>query len=184
MAEQNIPNLEPEAAPPDVAQVYEQFRKQMGFPAVPNFLKVQGHSTVVAGATSAIVRSVLAGGEIPLSLKEMLLVAISHQRQCKYCEAAHLACCQMLGVDSQLLDALVNRIEEVSPPKARRILEFGLKCARDPQSLGPSDFEALAAEGLSQSEILETISMSALAVYLNIVADATGVIPDEMFKQF
>jgi hypothetical protein len=36
--------------------------------------------------------------------------------------------------------------------------------------------------GLSQSEIMEIIGMSALAVYANIIADATAMTEDEMFN--
>jgi len=35
--------------------------------------------------------------------------------------------------------------------------------------------------GLKQSEIVEIIAMSALAVYANIIADATAMDDDEMF---
>ena len=180
----NLPILEPEAAPPGVAAVYADFQKQMGFPSPPNFIKVQGHSLAAAAGSWGLVQNVLLKGEIPRTLKEMLFVVISKQRNCRYCEAAHLACCRMLGVDAATLDTLVNRLEDISPLKARQILEFGLKCARDPQSLGPPDFQALEERGLSRSEIMETISMSALAVYANIVADATGVPPDPMFGSF
>ena len=57
---------------------------------------------------------------------------------------------------------------------------FAVKCSRDPQSLIEADFERLRLQGLGQSEIVE-ISMSALAVYANIAADATGMDADDMF---
>ena len=41
--------------------------------------------------------------------------------------------------------------------------------------------ETLRRHGLKQSEIVEIIGMSALAVYANIIADATAMEPDEMF---
>ena len=180
----NVPILEPEAASPEVAAVYSDFQKRMGFPAPPNFIKAQGHSLAAATGTWGLVQNVLVKGEIPRTLKEMLFVVISKQRNCRYCEAAHLACCRMLGVEPATLDTLVSNIDEISPTKARRILEFGLRCAQDPQSLGPADFQSLEEHGLSRSEIVETIAMSALAVYANIMADATGVPPDQMFGDF
>jgi len=60
---------------------------------------------------------------------------------------------------------------------------FALKCSRDPQSLAETDFANLRQHGLSQSEILELIAMSALAVYANIIADATAMDDDEMFDK-
>ena len=58
---------------------------------------------------------------------------------------------------------------------------FALKCARDPRSLTNADYEKLQQHGLTQSETVEIIAMSAFAVYANIVADATGMEPDSMF---
>ena len=68
-------------------------------------------------------------------------------------------------------------------PKLRDIIQFALKCSRNPQSLTESDYEKLRQQGLKQSEIVELIAMSALAVYANIIADATGMEPDEMFEK-
>ena len=62
------------------------------------------------------------------------------------------------------------------------MIKFALKCSRDPQGLTDRDFEPLRERGLSQSEIIESIAMSALAVYANIIADATAMESDGMFS--
>ena len=58
---------------------------------------------------------------------------------------------------------------------------FGLKCSRNPQSISEADYEKLRRHGLGQPEILELIAMSGLAVYANIMADATGMEADAIF---
>ncbi len=179
----NISPIEPQDASDEVRALYMDFQRRMGFPAPPNFIKVQGHSLAAASGTWGAVQNVLVGGALPRTLKEMLFVAVSADRKCRYCEAAHLACCRMLGVDNNSLAALASSVESLDPPKVRDIVRFGVKCARDPQSLTAEDFEVLRGHGLRQSEIVELISMSALAVYANILADATGVENDEMFGQ-
>lgn len=183
----DIPHLklvEPHDASDAMRALYLDFQRRMGFPAVPNFIKVQGHSLAAASGTWGLVQNTLVGGALPRTLKEMVFVAISADRQCRYCEAAHLACCRMLGVDDEILGKLVTDIEGVDPVKARDIIKFAIKCARDPQRLAKTDFDALRTHGLRESELVELIAMSALAVYANIVADATAVPPDEMFGQF
>ena len=57
------------------------------------------------------------------------------------------------------------------------------KCARDPQSLTPADYKTLFSHGYTQSQVVEIVSMSALAVYANIMADATAMENDEMFDR-
>ena len=180
----HIPTLEPSQASEDVRDVYSDFQRRMGFPAAPNFIKTQGHSLAVMRGTWGLVQNVLVGGLLPRTLKEMLFSAISKDRACRYCEAAHLACCRMLGVDTATLEQLVTNLDSVTPEKARDIILFGVKCARDPQSLETADYDRLREHGLTQPEIVELVSMSALAVYANIIADATGMAPDAMFGEF
>jgi uncharacterized peroxidase-related enzyme len=179
----NIETLELAAAPQDVVEVYLDFQRRMGFPAPPNFIKAQGHSLAVAKGTWGLVQNVLVGGILPRTLKEMMFVAISRARKCRYCEAAHFACCRMFGVDAELLQTLVSKVTDMEPPKVRDVILFGLKCATDPQSVGDADVEGLRQHGLGQAEIVEAMAMAALAVYANIIADASGIADDAMFSQ-
>ena len=179
----HIPILESDDAPPEVQALYQDFIRRMSFPHPPNFIMTQGHSASVARGTWDLVRNVLVGGEIPRWTKEMIFVAISHDRQCRYCTAAHLACCRMLGVTPGTLERLVHDVNTLTDPKARQMILFALKCSRNPQSLVESDYTLLLKHGLTQSQIVELISMSALAVYANIIADATAMDPDPMFEE-
>ena len=129
------------------------------------------------------MRNILVLGELSRWMKEMIFVAISVDRKCCYCTAAHVACCRMLGVSPGLLEQLVRNVNELADVKLRDVILFAVKCSRNPQSLEERDFEQLRGHGLSQSKILELIAMSALAVYANIIADATAMSQDEMFDK-
>ena len=177
----HIPLLCPADAPKDTQVVYEEFHRRMSFPSPPNFIMTQGHSPTVARGTWELVRNVLVTGELPRWTKEMMFVAISIDRGCRYCTAAHIACCRMLGVNMETLNDLVRDVHAIADPRLRYIILFSLKSARTPQELSESDFEGLRNHGLKQSEIVEVIAMSGLAVYANIVADATRMDEDEMF---
>jgi uncharacterized peroxidase-related enzyme len=177
----HIPILTPAEASTEVNDVYEDFYRRMSFPSAPNFIMTQGHSPTVARGTWDVVRNVLVLGEIPRWIKEMMFVAISKDRECRYCTAAHIACCRMLGVSPSVRESLVRDVNTLSDPKLRDIVLFGLKCSRSPQSLTESDYQRLRQHGLKQSEIMELIAMSAFAVYANIIADATAMDQDEMF---
>jgi hypothetical protein len=48
-------------------------------------------------------------------------------------------------------------------------------------SLSEADYESVRSHGLGQPEIVELTAMSGLAVYANIIADATGMEADDMF---
>jgi len=177
----HVPVLHPEQAPKEVNIVYEEFYRRMSFPSPPNFIMTQGHSSTVVRGTWDVVRSVLVTGDLPRWQKEMLFVAISKDRDCRYCTAAHIACCRMLGVKPQLLESLLRNLNDLSDTKLRAMIRFGLKCARDPQGLTADDYGSLHELGFTQSETMEIIAMSAFAVYANIIADATAMEPDTMF---
>ncbi len=179
----NIPTLLPHDAPQEVQDLYEDFHRRMSFPAAPNFIMTQGHSPTVARGTWDVVRNVLVSGEIPRWIKEMIFAAISKDRNCHYCAAAHIACCRMLGVNPELLDSLVRDINSIPAPKLRDMILFAVKCSRDPQSLTETDYKTLRQHGLKQSEVVEVIAMAALSVYANIIADATAMEADAMFDQ-
>lgn len=177
----HMPILKRDNASNEVKAVYDEFHLRMSFAAPPNFIMTQGHSPTVARGTWELVRNVLVRGEIPRWTKEMIFVAISKDRDCRYCEAAHVACCRMLGVKPKTLEQLVENIDGIVDPKLRDMIQFAVKCSRDPQSLIDADYESLRQYNLKQSEIMELIAMSAFAVYANIIADATAMEPDAMF---
>jgi uncharacterized peroxidase-related enzyme len=177
----HLPVLPPDQAPPESRVVYDEFHTRMAFPSAPNFIMTQGHSPTVARGTWEVVRNVLVSGLLPRWLKEMMFVAISDDRNCLYCKAAHIACCRMLGVKPDALNQLVHDYKSIVDIKTRDIVTFGVKCARDPQGISDADYAVLRGHGLSASEIMEVIAMSALAVYANILADATAMEADPMF---
>jgi uncharacterized peroxidase-related enzyme len=155
----------------------------MTFPVAPNFILTQGHSLTAASGTWGLVRNVLVQGKIPRWMKEMVFVAISKDRGCQYCAAAHIACCRMLGVKVEHLDALLRGAETLSNPRLREMVRFALKCSREPRRITRDDHAMLRQHGMDEAEIIELIAMSGLAVYANIMADATAMEADAMFAE-
>jgi AhpD family alkylhydroperoxidase len=131
----HIPILKAAEASKEAQIVYEEFHRRMSFPEAPNFILTQGHSPSVARGTWELVRNVLVLGEIPRWTKEMIFVAISSDRSCRYCAAAHIACCRMLGVNPETLEQLVKNVNGLADLKLRQMILFALKCSRNPQGL-------------------------------------------------
>ena len=174
-----IPPLPPDEAEREVQAVYDNFAARMAFPGPPNFILTQGHSPHTVRGTWDLVRNILVEGQIPRWQKELMFVAISRDRNCTYCEAAHIACCRMLGVSAA---NMVRDTSLIPDPKLREMIGFARKCASDPQAITADDHNRLAEQGLSRSQIVELIGMSGLAVYANIMADATAVEADQIFS--
>src|SRR5215208_1512362 len=137
----HIPTLLPQEASQEANGVYVDFSQRMRFPSPPNFIMTQGHSPTVAKGTWDLVRNVLVTGKIERWIKEMIFAAISSDRNCHYCAAAHIACCRMLGVDPDLLNSLMRDVNSLTNEKVRDMILFCLKCSRNPQSISQDDYE-------------------------------------------
>src|SRR6185436_7521009 len=143
-----IPLRQPSDAPSESRAVYEEFHRRMEFPAPPNFIMTQGHSPTVARGTWELVLNVLVTGELPRWTKEIMFVAISNDRNCHYCSAAHIACCRMLGVNPETLNQLATNALSTTDFRLRDLITFAVKCSRDPQSLNEADYDSLRRHGL------------------------------------
>ena len=178
----NIFPLLPPAASREAESVYQDFYRAMGFASAPNFILTQGHAPRVARGSCEAVKNILVDGEIARWIKELMFVAISVDRKCVYCSAAHVACCRMLNVNPDWTEAVAQgNPGAIADPKLRDMLMFAVKAARDPQSLDAPDFRKLRNYGLGPAEIMEIIGMAAFAVYANVIADATAMDGDPMF---
>jgi uncharacterized peroxidase-related enzyme len=147
-----FPIASEENAAAEVVDVLADFRTRMGVPDAPNFIKTQAVAPAVMKGTWELVKNVLVEGKLPRSLKEMIFVAISIDRNCAYCEAAHVACCRMLGVDDKTLTTLVRNIDELTPRRAREIISFAVKCSKSPQGLDQKDIDLMRSHGLDDAE--------------------------------
>ena len=64
-------------ASPQVRAIYDEVKKVIGAPNVPNFLKALGVNENVLRATWAKLRYAVLAGEVPMLLKQLILFNIS-----------------------------------------------------------------------------------------------------------
>ncbi|MCM2374166.1 carboxymuconolactone decarboxylase family protein [Aporhodopirellula aestuarii] len=179
---QRFPLIEEADAPPEVRQTFRDFQVGMGFPEVPNFIRIQGTSPGMVTGTWELAKNILLRGKLPRSTKELIFVAIAVDRECGYCRDAHTACCQMLGVENNIIWAVMKGLTEELPNPIREIIQFAIKCADGPHNLNQEDFARLRRQNLDSEQILEVIATAAMAIYSITIADATLLDTDEMFK--
>ena len=55
------------------------------------------------------------------------------------------------------------------------MLDYTVKLTRTPETMKPSDVEALRAAGLADDEILDVCQVTAYFAYVNRIADGLGV---------
>ncbi|WP_040764668.1 carboxymuconolactone decarboxylase family protein [Novipirellula maiorica] len=165
----------------EVGQIYRDFQLGLGFPELPNFVRVQGASPRMLAGTWGLIKNILLDGSLPRSTKELIFVAIAVDRECHYCRDAHTACCRILGVEDSTIRAVMEGLSEELPERIRDILRFAVKCAAGPHQLRDEDYDSLRQQGLDTEQILEVIAAASMAVYATIIADATLIDTDAMF---
>ena len=168
----HLPVIPENTADGEVKRIFEEIRRDKRLPFVPNFFKTLAHAPHALEATWTAYRGISTRGALPEALKEMIFVAVSVARNSDYCEAAHLAFCNLLSVEADDLVALTANIESLKPERTRDILRFAVKCALEPRTLEEADYAKLRQHGITDSEIVETIAMSGFALYAITLADA------------
>jgi uncharacterized peroxidase-related enzyme len=167
----HLPLISEDSAVGEVKRIFGEIRREKRIPFVPNYFKTLAHAPLSLDATWIAYREISTRGSLPEALKEMIFVAISVARNCKYCEAAHLAFCSLLGVDSDSLRTVTGQIDGLQPERTKDIIRFSVKCAMEPRSIEQSDFTNLRSHGITDAEIIETIAMCGFAMYATTVAD-------------
>jgi uncharacterized peroxidase-related enzyme len=120
--------------------------------------------------------SVFARGQIPLTVKQLILMTVAMQNDCRYCKVAHTSALEKMGVPRDVIESCASDPEMAAvPPPQRAMLRFGLKVARDAKSITDDDIEALRDHNLGDGEIIELAMVVGLGQILDVWAEVSGV---------
>ncbi len=178
-----LPMLEEQEATGEVAQVFDDIKREANIPFIPHFFRTLAASPPALAGTWDAQLKIYMQTTLPMSLKTMILFSIAAARQCKYCSALHEVTCRTLGIDEETLGALVKDLDTLAPRRVQEIIKFALKCAEKPSSLTEADYDHVREQGVSDEELTEIIALAAFGVYLVILAGGLKVEVDSVFKQ-
>ncbi len=167
--------VEEHEATGEVAVIYEEIRRVMLVPEVPNFFKALAASPAALAIEWAGFKALYEHSTLPQSLLAMIMYAIAEQNECQYCSASHELSCRTLGIDEETLHKLVNDLPQLSPERIRATIGFALKVAGSPKALVREDYDVLRAQGLSEEELVEIIQLAAMASSGDVLADALKI---------
>lgn len=173
-----MPLIEEDEATPEVAQIYAEIKRDMEVPFVPNYFKAVAVSPAALRINWECFRGMIHHATLPHSLIAMIHYTIAKGRQCEYCSATNELTCRTLGIDEETLADLVEDLGNVSPKRIRAIIEFSLKAAYTPRSLGAEDYERVREQGVTDEELAEIIMIAALGNLGDTLADALKITVD------
>jgi uncharacterized peroxidase-related enzyme len=166
-----------------VAVLYEEIKRDMMVPEVPNIFKALATSPAALAIEWAKFKTLYEHSTLPQSLLAMILYAIAEQNNCEYCSASHELTCRTLGIDEETLHKLVNDLPHLTPERIRATIQFALKVARSPKALARDDYDALREQGVSDEELVEIIHLAAMASAGDVLADALKIEVDRAVSE-
>ena len=167
---------ETDALDPQVAAVYDEIRRELGFGIVPNIFKSMAICPSILRANWDKFRATILHGHFPRTLKEMIGVLISQHNGSEYAMRVHLHGLSAMGMSDEVLQALVRDFENCPlPEREKAILRFGLLASTDPLRLTDADYTSLTSHDLSLEEIFEIVATADLFASINAYTDSARV---------
>ena len=123
-------------------------------------------------------------GPSPLSVlqRELLFAYGSGLNACHYCHGAHTAAAQALGLDQDLMAALIEDIDSAAIEDSfKPLLHYVKKLTQTPGRITTSDADAVRAAGWSDDALHSAIAVCALDNFFNRWVDGSGVDGDDAY---
>ncbi len=177
----NIPLTDAEQAPNPVAELFDEIQREMQVPMVPAFWRAQAVAPDVMSGVWAGFRQIVMGSSLPATVAGMIAYSVSAANRCHYCNSLHKLNCRSLGVDDATLAALDSNHEAIEPSRVREIIKFAVTAGTQPESLTAEDYDRVRKAGLSDREIVETISLAAWVTFADRIAESLKIDLDPPF---
>jgi uncharacterized peroxidase-related enzyme len=176
--------VEPADLPDDLRERIEAISEKSGF--VPNIFRALGRRPAELRAFldyhDALMTPADEGPTLSAAERELVVVATSAANSCTYCVVAHGAILRIRARDPELSDNVSSNPWGVAlDPRGRAIVDLALQLATDSATFGEADLDAAREAGLTDDEIWDVGSITALFAMSNRLAHLTALRPNPEF---
>lgn len=173
--------VEVEDLPQDLRERLEPLVERTGF--VPNIFRALGRRPAELRAFLDYHDALMDSDDgLSRAERELVVVATSGINDCPYCVVAHGAVLRIRAKDPQLADHVATHPRGCDlEPRQRAIVDLALALAGDPGGFGEADLLAARAAGLSEDEVWDVGSITALFAASNRLAHLCGLQPNAEF---
>jgi uncharacterized peroxidase-related enzyme len=160
--------IAPEAAPPEVREIYETMLR--GKPG--NVQKALAHRPEMLKSFLGFYATV--GRSLDRKLYELIYLRVSLINQCRYCTQHHIASSKRAGLTAEDWSALETGNYSRYSEKERAALVYAERLTRAPHEITETDFDELK-KYFSDPEIVDVHMLAGLANLTNRVTDPLGL---------
>jgi len=117
--------------------------------------------------------------------RELMAAFVSALNGCDFCNGVHAAAAESFGVESGLLEALVQHMESADiPERMKPVLRFVAKLTLEPSRMVPADTDAVLAAGWDDKAVYDAVCVCGFYNFMNRYVDGTGLSadPEELRK--
>lgn len=175
--------LDEQEATGDAARVFDDLKREMEIPFVPNIFKVHASSPRLLEALWEAYRRIVLQTTLPATLVSMIGYAVSAANKCNYCNSLYKVSCRTLGIDDDTLAALGGDLWTLSPRRVQEIISFAVKAGTDPANLTEADYDRVREQGVTDEELMDIIAMSAYSTFADRLADSLKIDLDSVFVE-
>lgn len=164
-----------ESQDPIVKAIFDEIKAKAG--QVPAPYRAFGRLPHILAANWNKTKAVLSQGNLPVSLKESIALAVSTANGCKFCISIHRKNLAKQGFSPEAIDEIAQgRSHE---PRITAALIFSAQATKDPHALTDGDFDMLNILGYSEEDLLEILTTMEMYTGYNKIITALGILPEE-----
>ena len=163
----------------DLKRTYEEVSRARG--KISNIMRVQSLNPNALRFFLGLYVSLMYGKSgLSRAEREMIATAISAHNQCDYCVSHHGEALRFYLKNGEQLGALKQGLLPDNVDERGKVLvNYALKLSLQPGTVTKGDLENLRRVGISDSEVLDLVLLTAYTNYVNRVAQGLGVDHDE-----
>jgi uncharacterized peroxidase-related enzyme len=173
--------VEVEDLPDDLRERLAPIVERSGF--TPNIFRALGRRPAELRAFLDYHDALMTSDEgLSRAERELVVVATSGANGCPYCVVAHGAILRLRTKEPHLADLVATNPHGCElEPRQRAIVDLALRLALRPAELGEADLRAARGAGLTDDEIWDVGSITALFAASNRLAHLFGLRPNDEF---
>jgi uncharacterized peroxidase-related enzyme len=165
--------IDPATTTGKTKELLEGVAKKLGF--LPTLMRVLANSPSALRGYLGF-SGALAGGALPVQLRERIAIAVAEVNGCRCCLAAHTEYGRRAGLTARDLEDA--RAGASSDPAAAEALRFARAVMDTCGNVPDQDLAAVRAAGFNDGEIVEIAAIVAINVFSNSVNNLAQSSPD------
>lgn len=162
--------VDPQTATGEARRLLDAVQSQLGI--TPNFIRILAHSPKALEGFLGLYGA-LGAISLDKATQERIALGIAEVNSCGYCVSAHTAIGRYAGLSAT--EMLLNRQGTSGEARAAAVVAFARALNDNVGEISSDEFTAARSAGLSDTEIVDIITVVALNIFTNIIGKATRV---------